>query len=318
MLQISEEQVQNAMTMDVVVPAIREAYEDNVKGEIYAGDRIFMPIRGEENVGQWLFANCTNKPFFGSKFSSVFPENLNKGLPSVISKISLYSAETGELQALIDANYLTAIKTGGSAAIATDLMAKKSASKLGIIGSGLQAYSQVLAIQEVRELEEVYIFDIAPERVAGFIERIEKIKNRSYKIIVAASGDECVSKSDIVCTCTTSLKPVFKGSSLKPGTHVNAIGSFTSFMQEIDEETVLRADKVITEHIEGLWEAAGDILIPFEKGSISKDKITGTVGEVLTGKVTGRESDEEITLNESVGSGVLDIALSIEVFNKLK
>ncbi|MCR8928870.1 ornithine cyclodeaminase family protein [Priestia megaterium] len=317
MRKITEEQVQDILDMKLVLPVIREAYEDCVEGKIYAGNRIFMPIRGEKNVGQWLVANCTNKPFFGSKFSSLFQGNLKKGLPSSISKISLYSAETGELQALIDANYLTAIKTGGSAAIATDLMAREDANKLGVIGSGIQAFSQVLAIQEIRPIEELYVYDINPERVESFIERIDTIKNRPYKIIAAKTAEECVSSSDIICTCTTSLTPVFKGSSVKSGTHINAIGSFTSFMQEIDTETVLKSDKVITEHVEGLWEAAGDILIPFEQGKITEDKVSGTVGDVLTGKIPKRENEQEITLYESVGSGVLDIALSIAVYDKL-
>ncbi|MEC1715125.1 ornithine cyclodeaminase family protein [Schinkia azotoformans] len=318
MLQITEKEVQDSITMDMALPVLRKAYEDCMEEKIYAGGRIFMPVRGQENVGQWLVANCTNKPYFGSKFSSVFPENLKKGLPSVISKVSLYSAVTGELHALIDANYLTAIKTGGSAAIATDLMAKKDANKLGIIGSGLQAFSQVLAIQEVRNITELYVYDVIPERVDRFINQIETIKNNPYKITAATTADECVAQTDIICTCTTSLTPVFKGSSVKPGTHINAIGSFTSFMQEIDEETVLKSDKVITEHVEGLWDSAGDIIIPFEKGLISKDKVNGTVGDVLTGKILGRENDQEITLYESVGSGVLDIALSIAIYEKFK
>ncbi|SHI91045.1 ornithine cyclodeaminase [Dethiosulfatibacter aminovorans DSM 17477] len=318
MLQITEKQVQDSITMDMALPVLRNAYKDCMKGEIYAGDRIFMPLRGQENVGQWLVANCTNKPYFGSKFSSVFPENVKKGLPSVISKVSLYSAVTGEIQGLIDANFLTAIKTGGSAAIATDLMAKKDANKLGIIGSGLQAFSQVLAIQEVRNITELYVYDIIPERVDSFIKQIEAIKNNPYKIIAAMTAEECVTQSDIVCTCTTSLTPVFKGSSVKPGTHINAIGSFTPFMQEIDEETVLKSDKVITEHLEGLWDAAGDVLIPYEKDLITKDKVNGTVGDVLTGMISGRENDQEITLYESVGSCVLDIALSIAIYEKFK
>lgn len=313
----SEEQVKQVLNMKMVISAIKEAYIECQQGKLYAGKRIFMPIRGEENVGQWLVANCTDKPFFGSKFSSVFPKNIKKGLPSTLSKISLYSAETGDLLAIIDANYLTAIKTGGSAAVATDLMARKDASKLAVIGTGLQAYSQVLAIQEVRNISKLYVYDLDTERINNFCKMIEPVRNRSYEIIVAPSADSCVADADIVCTCTTSSKPVFQGEMLQEGTHVNAIGSFTSFMQEIDEETVIRSAKIITEHVEGVWEAAGDIIIPFQKGMITKDKVTGTVGEVLTGKISRRESNQEITLYESVGSGVLDIALSIEVYNKL-
>lgn len=315
---IEEKQIEGTVTMPMALPIFRKAYEDCVNGYIYAGDRIVMPIRGEENCAQWLVACCTKVPIFGSKFASVFPANVSKGMPSVLSQISLYSAETGELLALIDANYLTAIKTGGSAAIATDLMANKRASKLGIIGTGMQAFTQVLGIQEVRELTELYVYDTNNDRVKNFIEKVKSVQNRPYKIIAAGSADECVSASEIVCTCTPSLKPVFNGDAIRPGTHINAIGSFTPFMQEIDDTTVMRAQKVITEHVEGLWAAAGDILIPFKKGLFGKDKVNGSVGEVLTGKMPGRESEDEITLYESVGSCVLDIAIAIAVYDIFK
>jgi ornithine cyclodeaminase len=276
-----------------------------------------LPIRGEENVGQWLVANSLDKPYFGMKFSSVFPKNRELGLPVTISKISLFSAETGVIQAMLDADYLTAIKTGGSAAVATDLMARKDATVLSIIGTGLQAYSQVLAIQEVRKIEKLYVYDLDISRAQNFVKMIETAQNRPYDLIATNSAVECVTNADILCTCTASKVPVFSGKDLKSGTHINAIGSFTPFMQEIDAETVQRANKVITEHVEGLWDAAGDILIPYNEGKITKDKVTGSVGEVLVGRVVGRENDDEITLYESVGSAVLDIALAIVVYEQL-
>ncbi|MEO1771549.1 ornithine cyclodeaminase family protein [Candidatus Enterococcus ferrettii] len=314
---IDETQVKAFLNMENVIEVVNNLYLECSAGQIYAGNRIYMPIRGEENVGQWLVANSLNQPFFGSKFSSVFPNNVTMGLLSTISKISLYSAKTGELQALIDANYLTAIKTGASAAVATDLMARKDASVLSIIGTGLQAFSQVLAIQEVRKLEKVYVYDVVPERIEQFISLLEKEKSHDYPIVAAASGDECAEQAHIICTCTTAKAPVFSGRKLKPGTHVNAIGSFTPFMQEIDEDTVLKASKILTEHVDGLWEAAGDILIPFNEGKITKEDVTGSIGDALTKKVSARDNDNEITLYESVGSGVLDIGLSIYVYQSL-
>ncbi len=317
MKQISEQQVKEILTMDLVLPAVRQTYLDCAAGNIYAGDRLFLPSRGESCTGQWLTASSLTKPYFGSKFSSVFPSNLSIGLPSVISTISLYSAETGELRALIDANYLTAVKTAGSAAVATDLMARDDASVLSIIGTGLQAFFQVVAIQEVRSLQALYVYDISPERVQRFISMISEIQNRPYEIIAAPSAEACAASADIICTCTTSKTPVFPGAALKTGTHINAIGSFTSLMQEIDTETVVRADRIITEHVDGLWQAAGDILIPLEQGAITRDKVSGSVGDVLTGRIAARETDEQITLYESVGSGVLDIALAITAYEKL-
>lgn len=317
MKRISEQQVQDILTVERVLPAIRETYLDCLAGNIYAGERLFLPIRGEDCTGQWLSACSLTKPFFGSKFSSVFPPNLQRGLPSVLSTISLYSAVTGQLEAMIDANYLTAIKTAGSAAVATDALARKDADTLAIIGTGFQAFSQVRTIQAVRAIKTLYVYDMFPERVARFVGMIREIQNHPYEIIVAQSGADCVKQADIICTCTTSRTPVFPGSALKAGTHINAIGSFTDSMQEIDTETVQRAERVVTEHVSGLWQAAGDILIPFRNGDIKKDKVSGSIASVLNGSIAGREQDDQITLYESVGSGVLDIALAILVYETL-
>lgn len=318
MIIINEQQARDTVDMKVALDTIRTAYKASASGKRYAPGRVVGPIRGEENCGQWLVANCLDIPYFGSKFSAVFKDNISKGLPSVISTISLYSADTGEQLALISANYLTAVKTGGSAGVATDVMARKDAKVLGIIGTGIQAFTQVMAIQEVRELSELRIFDAIPERMEAFEKKIEAIKNRPYTIVKCSSAKECVSESDIVCTCTASLKPVFDGKDLKAGTHVNAIGSFTPFMQEIDEETVIIAARIITEHVDGLWEAAGDILIPFNKGLIAKEKVVGSVGDCLVGTVQARQNDNEITLYESVGSCVLDVSIAAMTYEACK
>ncbi|CAM4201565.1 ornithine cyclodeaminase family protein [Erysipelothrix aquatica] len=314
---ITEAQIKEVVTMPMALDIFRQAYLENVQGLIYTGDRIVMPIIDVENSAQWLTAISKTKPYFGSKFSSVFPKNLTKGLPSVISTISLYSNQTGELEALLEANYLTAIKTGGSAGVATDVMARKDARTLGIIGSGLQAFTQVLAIQEVRELEAVYVYDIKEEYINAFIERIRTVQNRPYQIIAAESADACVAASDIICTCTTSHTPVFSANVLREGAHVNAIGSFTPYMQEIEDEVVVKASRIITEHVDGLWAAAGDIIIPVEKGLVSKDKVVGSVGDVLAGNIIARENDHEITLYESVGSCVLDVAIAIASYETI-
>lgn len=314
---ITEAQIKEVVTMPMALDIFRQAYLENVQGLIYTGDRIVMPIIDVENSAQWLTAISKTKPYFGSKFSSVFPKNLTKGLPSVISTISLYSNQTGELEALLEANYLTAIKTGGSAGVATDVMARKDARTLGIIGSGLQAFTQVLAIQEVRELEAVYVYDIKEEYINAFIERIRTVQNRPYQIIAAESADACVAASDIICTCTTSHTPVFSANALREGAHVNAIGSFTPYMQEIEDEVVVKASRIITEHVDGLWAAAGDVIIPVEKGLVSKDKVVGSVGDVLAGNIIARENDHEITLYESVGSCVLDVAIAIASYETI-
>ena len=266
MIIIPEEQAAGMLDIQTCLDTVRDAYRACVKGEMYPGDRIAMPLIGE-NSGQWLTAVCTREPFFGFKFSAVFPGNPKLGMPTDQSTISLFSAVNGEQLALIGANYLTALKTGSGAGVATDLLARTDACRVGIVGTGTQAFTQVLAIQEVRQLKELRIFDMSQERMDAFAERIAKAQNHPYEIIKCTSGNDCVAGSDIVCTVTPSRKPVFDAAALQPGTHLNAIGSFTPFMQEIAEETVQKASFVVTEHVDGLWAAAGDILIPMRKAS---------------------------------------------------
>ena len=144
---------------DFFMDAVTGAFRACSAGDMYPGGRIALPISGEHNNGQWLTAVCRNMPYFGSKFSAVFPGNKEYGMPVDQSTISLYSNVNGEQLALIGANYLTALKTGAGAGVATDLLARKDACTLGIIGTGFQAYAQVLAIQEIRELKQLRLFN---------------------------------------------------------------------------------------------------------------------------------------------------------------
>jgi ornithine cyclodeaminase len=132
------------------------------------------------------------------------------------------------------------------------------------------------------------------------------------------SADACVAGATIVSTCTTSTTPVFSGEAISKGTHINAIGSFTPVMQEIDTNTVLQSSKIVTDNMEETWEVAGDLLVPFNDGLITRSKLTGNLGDILIGKLKGREHDDEITIYESVGFAALDIAVAILVYKKLK
>lgn len=312
-LLISEEQAMQTLDMDACLDVVRRAFIRYHKGEMYPGGRIAMPLGGE-NAGQWLTAVCTEQPYFGFKFSAVFPNNKQCGMPCDQSTISLFSSVNGEQLALIGANYLTALKTGAAAGVATDVCANKDAGSLGIIGTGYQAYTQVMAIERVRRLRELRLYNRSASRMEEFARRIAETQSYPYDIVQCSSANACVEGADIVCTATPSRTPVFDTQALQPGTHINAIGSFTPEMQELPEGAVQRASYIVTEHTDGLWEAAGDVLIPFEKGLIARDKVRGSVADVLCGNIAGRRTEDEITLYESVGSCVLDIAIAIAVY----
>lgn len=313
---ISEEQVRDTIQIVGAMETVRKAYLDCDEGKIFPGSRMVMSLGEEKNQGQWLTAVSMEPRLFGTKFSAVFPDNIAIGRPAVQSTIRLYDGLTGEQLAVIGGDHLTAIKTGAGVGVATDLLARKDACRLGIIGTGVQAYAQVLAIQEVRQLEELRIFDMSRERMEDFAGRIRAVQKKGYEIILCESAGACVRGSDIVCTATPSKTPVFDGKDLQPGAHLNAVGSFAPDMQEIDAEAVRRSAVLVTEHVDGLWEAAGDILIPLREGLISRDVVTGSVGDLLAGKIQGRTDDQQITLYESVGSCVLDVAVSIAVYEQ--
>lgn len=318
MLYVTEQQAREAVSIEGILPVFRRIYKQCVQGAVQVGPRMVGDLDESGKKGQWLTAIDPEAGFFGSKFSAVFPDNPSRGKPATTSSISLYSMQTGDLVAIVEANALTATKTAASAAIVTDLLARKNASCLVIIGSGLQAFDQVLAIKKVRDVSRVVVYDRDPERASKSVNSLKKTKDcATVSFEVAESANAAVAKADILCTCTTSRKPVFDGSVLKKGTHINAIGSYAPDMQEIDCETVLRAHSIVTEHVDGLWAAAGDILDPLERGLIDRRKVCGSIGDLLSGTVPARVSESSITLYESVGSAVLDLAIAIEAYRKV-
>ncbi len=315
---ISENDVKNNLTMDEIIVVVEEAQKDYSEKKIEIPGRVTINVRGKENSAIILAANHLSKSFYGFKQASSFSDNAKKGLNTVISDIHLYSGETGEHRAAIAATLLTALKTGAASAVATKHMAKPKAGILAIIGVGIQAQTQLEAIQHVMKLTEVRVYDLSHENIDKFIEFAETIKNRDYLISASKTSDSCVYGADVIVTATTAMKPVFDSQNVSLGTHINAIGSFTPDMQEIDSKIVVRADKIVTDNMDETWDVAGDLLVPFNNGEITKSRIHGNVGDIITGKITGRETHKEITIYESVGFAALDIALAIKVYEKIK
>ena len=316
MLLISEKNVKDALTMDDVIETVIAAYRDYSEKLIAVPPRVTMQVRGENNSCIFLPANYFSMPFYGVKQASSFPGNLEKGKSTVLCDIHLYSADTGEPLAMVSANHLTAMKTGAASAVATKFLAKGGGSILTIIGTGVQARTQLDGIQRARPLREVRLCDLDQQKIKEFSQYIETIKNKNYSIIISNDANECVSGADIISTCTTSNTPVFSGDYITEGAHINAVGSFTPSMQEIDTKTVVRAEKIVTDIEEAAWSVAGDLLIPLEEGEITDSKLYGELGDIVNGKIPGREDEKEITIYESVGFGALDIAVAIVVYKK--
>ena len=316
MLLLSEKDVQEALSMDDVINAVMDAHREYSQKLVDVPSRITMHVRGKSNSAIFLTANYRTMPFYGIKQASSFSTNLDKGKNTVFADIHIYSAESGEPLAMVSANHLTAMKTGAASAVATKFFAKQGDAILAIIGTGVQAQTQLEGIQRIRPLKEVRLYDLDQKRTKEFVHFFQETKNRDYPVIISPSADACINGADIVVTATTSTKPVFSGDHIQKGTHINAIGSFTPFMQEIDGTTVLKASKIVTDNLEETWAVAGDLLVPLGEGQINHSILYGELGDIVSGKIPGRENEDEITIYESVGFAALDIAVAVAAYRK--
>jgi ornithine cyclodeaminase len=251
------------------------------------------------------------------KVVSVFPNNPQLGLPTIHALVLALDTNTGKPLALLEGGSLTAIRTGAVSGAATDLLARPDARSVAIIGSGVQARTQLEAVCTVRPVEAVRVFSILPDQAKQFAEEMAGKGPIPPSITVAEDANSAVEGADIICTATTSSLPVFDGARLKAGAHVNGVGSFTPEMQENDLQTVKRSLVVVDSRAAAL-EEAGDLIVPLQKGDITLDHIVAELGEIVAGIHPGRTASSQITFFKSVGVAVQDAAAaSIAISNAL-
>lgn len=272
-----------------------------------AGLSIFMPAFVDDAAGQALAV----------KIVSLFDNNPSKGLPFIHAGVVVLNPETGAVDALLEGGSLTAIRTGAGAGAATDVLARKDAKTVAIFGAGVQARTQLMAACEVREIETVWVYDSNPAQVETFIADMAGQGRIPGHLRSAHNSTEAVLDADIISTATTSKAPVFIDSDLKPGVHINGVGSYTLDMQEIPSETVARA-RVTVDSRSAAQVESGDIANPLKKNLISESQIA-EIGEVILGQQPGRSSPNQITLFKSVGVAVQDaMAAQLAVSNARK
>jgi len=301
---LSAEDVKKALTMSQAIEAIRGAFIQlsNKKASVplrtpinlteYQAGALFMPV----------YLPSTKK--FGLKVVSIHKDNPDRGLPMIHALVMVFDAEAGKPLAVMDGEYLTALRTGAASGLATELLARKDSKTVAIFGAGVQGRTQLEAICEVRKIEQAFIFDSDQSRASQFIEDMStKLNNQ----IEAPDSAKVLKDVDIICTATSSSIPVFEDSKLKPGVHINGIGSYRPDMCEIPSETIIRS-KLVVDSKESCLSEAGDIIQPIQKNLINENFIYAELGEIAAGNRPARENDQEITVFKSVGNAVQDLA----------
>jgi ornithine cyclodeaminase len=249
----------------------------------------------------------------GLKVLTVFPGNAAHGEESHQGAVLLFDAERGRPLAFLDAASITAIRTAAVSALATRFLAREDAGDLALLGTGVQARTHLAALREVRPLRRVRVWSRDPGNARRFA--AAESARHGLAVAPAASAREAVEGADLICTVSAAVEPILLGEWIAPGAHVNAVGACTPDARELDTAAVVRA-RLFVDRRESALHEPGEILTPLREGAITEDHIAGEIGELLLGKVAGRRTADEVTLFESLGITVEDLAAARHIFRK--
>jgi len=313
MLVLSEKDVQKLLDMDELIHALEQAHIQYSTGKAVMPVRLVVPLPQIHGRITSMPGYLTEDKALGMKIVTYFQNNPKQDLPAILATIMLFSAETGNLIAAMDGAFITAIRTACASAMATKALANPNASVAGILGAGVQARAHIQALCRVKKLQRIKIYSplgISAERV-----RQELESEVGVDIEVAASAEDTVRASDVVVTVTTAKEPILEFDWLKPGAHINAVGSHRPDLREIDGTTMARS-RIVVDSREAVMAECGDILLAIKENAIGENSIHAEIGEVLAGAKSGRGGAAEITLYKSVGIAIQDVAAAHLIYRK--
>jgi ornithine cyclodeaminase len=314
-LLVNEAGVHELLPMDACVSLMRDALTALSRGDAVLPLRSKMFLPDQSGLLGLMPGYLGAPQSFGLKVVAVMPGNHGTPYDSHQGVVMLFGVEHGEPLAILDASAITAIRTAAASAAATDVLARSDAGDLALIGSGVQARTHLAAMKAVRPLRRVRVWSrnhVNAERFAS-----EEAKAAGVRIEVADTAEAAVKGADLVCTTTSSKEPVLQGAWLAAGAHVNAVGACFPNAREVDTEAVRRA-RLYTDCRESCVMEAGDFIIPRNEGAIDDGHLVGEVGDVFLGRIPGRRSPDEITLYESLGVAVEDLAAAHAIHRRAR
>lgn len=297
-------EVRERLTMPVCIELMREAFCLLETGKAFQPIRSIAKLPHGEAFG-FMPAYLGEEDFFGAKVVNAFPQNMGTEYSSHNGYVILFESRHGQCVGMADAGAITQIRTGAVSGVATDLLAKKDSRSLGIIGAGAQGRSHLEAMLCVRpELKDIRVYDISREAAKKYKTEMEEKFGRP--ITISDSVRDAVKDADIVCTLTPSKAPYLEADWIKPGAHINAVGTFSPVTREITSQLMARS-RLYADQIEALKKESGEYLIPLEEHLITEAHIKGSIGQLLLGTAVGRTGEEEVTLFDALGLAVEDV-----------
>lgn len=307
---LGREIIEDLLNMEEVLKAVEHSFKLEAEGSVHAPPKLYLDLPQYQGDFRAMPAYIDGSA--GMKWVSVYPDNRRRELLSVVATIILCDPVTGYPLAIMDGTYITDMRTGAAGGVAVKYLARRDSSIIGIIGAGVQARTQLLAISEVLPtIEQVRVFDRDEDASRRYAEEMGASLNLNIRPVETI---EAATEADIVVTTTPAREPIVNKDHIRPGTHINAIGADAKGKQELGADLLKSARIIVDEIVQASH--SGEINVPLAKGIINADEIYATLGEVVSGAKTGRESDEEITIFDSTGLAIQDIICAKLVYEK--
>ena len=297
MLILNADEVRQALPMRQAINAMKDAFASLSNRTAVVPLRTRVPIPSHQALSLFMPAYMTSDSgeALAVKVVSLYPGNPARGLAYIQAAVLVLESNTGRAIALLEGSALTAIRTGAGSGAAIDMLARRDSKVVAVFGAGVQGRTQLEAACAVRNIETVFIFNPTLDKARKFAEEMGGLNSIPMDIHVAKTAREAVENADIICTATTSSKPVFNDADIKPGTHISAVGAYTPQMQEVPVETVARARVVVDSYLT-VMEEAGDIVQAIQAGAFHESNIHAEIGEIiLESKVRSHSSNRLAT-----------------------
>lgn len=313
MLILSRHDVEKLLTMSTALAAVEEGFRQLALGNVTMPQRNATPIAPHNGLHLAMPAYVGGAvDALTIKIVTVYGDNLaHYQLPMIQGVLLVHDAHTGQVLALMDAEHLTAQRTGAASGVATKYLARADATTVTLFGAGALGPGQLAAVCAVRPIQRAYVVTRSGEKDAAFCATMSE--QLGIAVHATRNSQFAVENSDIICTATNSPTPLFDGAWLRPGTHINAVGAYTAKLRELDTTTI-RCSRVFVDRREAARTEAGDLCIPIAAGEVAADHVVGELGEVITGAVAGRTTTEAITLFKSVGLALQDAVTAKQVY----
>lgn len=308
MLLLNQKDIEQCINMPEAIATMRSVFLQLSKNQVEMPQRMTIQNKNNQSMAFFMPAQLNATHQLGTKIVTFFPNNASKSLPTINGVILLLDTETGAVKALLEASYLTAIRTGAVSGLATELLSDDQARHVAIIGSGAQARTQLSAVCAVRNITHIYIYSRTfanTERlVAEITQNYPQIKN----IYACKNVIDACKNADIICTATNATTPIIEQYYLRPHCHINAVGSHSKEMQEISG-SVLREAKIIVDHKSAALIEAGEVIHAIENGILAEDKLI-ELGEIIGGAQNHIPLKNQLTVFKSVGLAIQDVAIA--------